>query len=102
MARARPGRPHLPYTTLFRSDPDHDRAPPSRAGRREHVEIEAVLGGAGDPERGGRLRAVRRELAGVPDPGPARGDRKSTRLNSSHRCISYAVFSLKKKRSTIY
>src|SRR5437879_6975267 len=27
----------------------------------------------------------------------ARGDRKSTRLNSSHRCISYAVFCLKKK-----
>src|SRR5437879_10720763 len=29
---------------------------------------------------------------------PADGDRKSTRLNSSHRCISYAVFCLKKKR----
>src|SRR5437762_6117915 len=28
-------------------------------------------------------------------------DRKSTRLNSSHRCISYAVFCLKKKRSTL-
>src|SRR5437763_6466450 len=30
-----------------------------------------------------------------------RGDRKSTRLNSSHRCISYAVFCLKKKKQTI-
>src|SRR5437879_7202787 len=30
----------------------------------------------------------------------ASGDRKSTRLNSSHRCISYAVFCLKKKNST--
>src|SRR5437764_10759458 len=30
-------------------------------------------------------------------PSPARRDRKSTRLNSSHRCISYAVFCLKKK-----
>src|SRR5437762_4705489 len=29
------------------------------------------------------------------------GDRKSTRLNSSHRCISYAVFCLKKKTSTV-
>src|SRR5437762_10536244 len=28
-------------------------------------------------------------------------DRKSTRLNSSHRCISYAVFCLKKKKSTV-
>src|SRR5437762_12227435 len=31
-------------------------------------------------------------------PGRANGDRKSTRLNSSHRCISYAVFCLKKKK----
>src|SRR5437879_9958083 len=30
--------------------------------------------------------------------GPECGDRKSTRLNSSHRCISYAVFCLKKKK----
>src|SRR5437763_2190632 len=29
---------------------------------------------------------------------PGKGDRKSTRLNSSHRCISYAVFCLKKKK----
>src|SRR5208337_981837 len=33
--------------------------------------------------------------------GPARQDRKSTRLNSSHRCISYAVFCLKKKKMLI-
>src|SRR5437879_6739780 len=32
--------------------------------------------------------------------GLARKDRKSTRLNSSHRCISYAVFCLKKKKQT--
>src|SRR5437762_11472173 len=36
-------------------------------------------------------------LVMYPEP-PARKDRKSTRLNSSHRCISYAVFCLKKKR----
>src|SRR5436189_2475872 len=40
-----------------------------------------------------------------PFPGPFRAvsperDRKSTRLNSSHRCISYAVFCLKKKKNT--
>src|SRR5437879_8269794 len=36
---------------------------------------------------------------GVPVPARlCRGDRKSTRLNSSHRCISYAVFCLKKKK----
>src|SRR5437762_4674515 len=34
-------------------------------------------------------------------PEPVEGDRKSTRLNSSHRCISYAVFCLKKKRKNL-
>jgi len=39
--------------------------------------------------------------AGVPDSLPTvHKDRKSTRLNSSHRCISYAVFCLKKKKKT--
>src|SRR5437762_2390134 len=33
------------------------------------------------------------------EPGKGSGDRKSTRLNSSHRCISYAVFCLKKKKN---
>src|SRR5437763_12646594 len=32
--------------------------------------------------------------------GPMRTDRKSTRLNSSHRCISYAVFCLKRKNAS--
>src|SRR5437763_3137455 len=47
---------------------------------------------------------VGRGPAGPGDPGAGalrgdrRGDRKSTRLNSSHRCISYAVFCLKKKK----
>src|SRR5207248_5930892 len=38
--------------------------------------------------------------AGI-DEHPAEGDRKSTRLNSSHRTISYAVFCLKKKKITV-
>src|SRR6266481_8864109 len=37
-------------------------------------------------------------LAPPPSPHPPRGDRKSTRLNSSHSSISYAVFCLKKKK----
>src|ERR1017187_5289421 len=36
----------------------------------------------------------------LPGSHPRQGDRKSTRLNSSHRCISYAAFCLKKRRST--
>src|SRR5437762_10078294 len=47
---------------------------------------------------------ARGELSGCPTREPGRkrnaaADRKSTRLNSSHRCISYAVFCLKKKKT---
>src|SRR5690349_22879601 len=79
----------FPYTTLFRS-----RRPAHPAGR------------AGRPGRRGRAgrRPVpdRKVAAARPVPGgrarPGRGDRKSTRLNSSHVEISYAVFCLKKKK----
>src|SRR5437879_9911716 len=91
----------FPYTTLFRSHV-HPAAKPEFAGlgRREldrgglergerHVDPEVLehdpLGAIGG------LVAV--ELQPI-----APRDRKSTRLNSSHRCISYAVFCLKKKK----
>src|SRR5215510_15809056 len=79
MIRRPPRSTLFPYTTLFRS---------RRRGR---------PGPAGPPGR----------HAGRPDPGAARfprrraagrRDRKSTRLNSSHVAISYAVFCLKKKK----
>src|SRR5260221_1969122 len=44
-----------------------------------------------------RVELVHRAQAGVG--GDGRGDRKSTRLNSSHTVISYAVFCLKKKKT---
>src|SRR5437764_11347853 len=65
----------FPYTTLFRSN--------NLREAREQV---------GKAENGPLLR---REDVIAPEE-----DRKSTRLNSSHRCISYAVFCLKKKKST--
>src|SRR5437762_11355350 len=43
---------------------------------------------------------VLRRAAPKPQPRQHPRDRKSTRLNSSHRCISYAVFCLKKKKKT--
>src|SRR5437764_4659220 len=98
MFRPPPRSTLFPYTTLFRSRPlpldpklgqlvgvdlgnqafdEHLRAP-----RVELVDHRADLAelrlGRGDDQRV--------------------GDRKSTRLNSSHRCISYAVFCLKKKK----
>src|SRR5712675_2718669 len=70
MIRRPPRSTLFPYTTLFRSRLDR---PPVHAGR--------------------GLPAARR--------GPPRArDRKSTRLNSSHGYISYAVFCLKKKKKT--
>src|SRR5947199_4216021 len=76
----RPPRSTLfPYTTLFRSRLPHQ--PP----RRPPGHLPAP--GAGD----------RRHLRGAGGL-PGRRDRKSTRLNSSHLGISYAVFCLKKKK----
>src|SRR5438876_7721081 len=78
----RPPRPTLfPYTTLFRST-DRSRARARARTRRR----------PGIPTPGGRKRAPR-----SPARGRAAEDRKSTRLNSSHPSISYAVFCLKKK-----
>src|SRR6267143_3868635 len=50
--------------------------------------------------RSRRERPTVRQVGGGGTSGPARRDRKSTRLNSSHSSISYAVFCLKKKKST--
>src|SRR3712207_8498652 len=90
MIRRPPRSTLFPYTTLFRSPLG---AP---AGERPTERDEATRElGAG---------AVLGVLRGGPDPGgPAREgrlhrDRKSTRLNSSHANISYAVFCLKKKK----
>src|SRR5438132_10681905 len=93
----RPPRSTLfPYTTLFRSV-DAGQG----AGRGVHARGEGRLdGGLRDPvgddagRRAGGLTAVQ--------PEDAARDRKSTRLNSSHTVISYAVFCLKKKKKKKY
>src|SRR2546422_7347503 len=95
MIRRPPRSTLFPYTTLFRSqsletierrinalgltEPTIQR----RGGRNDN-EILVQLPGEGDPTR---AKAVIQA-----------GDRKSTRLNSSHGYISYAVFCLKKKK----
>src|SRR5687768_17948169 len=91
MLRRPPRSTLFPYTTLFRS---------LGASLAEHV---------GDPDA--FATALRHGLIGLADPeyqegvryvapgiGQVHGDRKSTRLNSSHGYISYAVFCLKKKK----
>src|SRR3712207_7753254 len=96
MIRRPPRSTLFPYTTLFRSAP---RRPPSRSSRadRGRHEVERV-------HRAGDSRGATTPRRAV-EPGRARdaagcGDRKSTRLNSSHANISYAVFCLKKKNET--
>src|SRR2546426_7840405 len=74
MIRRPPRSTLFPYTTLFRSD--------RRGERREEQE---------SPERGGDTVSSHGEPL----------DRKSTRLNSSHLVISYAVFCLKKKKNNL-
>src|SRR3712207_8789274 len=90
MIRRPPRSTLFPYTTLFRSVPQGRSARHgSAAGRQEDVEVAGH--GRCDPA-GGRRGADAQE-------DPACRDRKSTRLNSSHANISYAVFCLKKKNN---
>src|SRR2546426_7359418 len=100
MIRRPPRSTLFPYTTLFRSHPLHvleahlvERRGAVRPGAEPQVarSHRAFLG----HQHGPLDRVV--ELADVPRPGNVR-DRKSTRLNSSHLVISYAVFCLKKKK----
>src|SRR5437660_7589297 len=95
MIRRPPRSTLFPYTTLFRSQAvgalgsnsgTHLRLEPGHADHEEFVE---VVGG--DREK---AHAFEHGMGGV-----FRLDRKSTRLNSSHVAISYAVFCLKKKKT---
>src|SRR2546426_7587522 len=95
MIRRPPRSTLFPYTTLFRSagtvgDPTAHRSgwPLPRPG------APGDRGSRLAPAGAGKGRAVR--LRGVVSDGR---DRKSTRLNSSHLVISYAVFCLKKKNN---
>src|SRR5258708_34653817 len=85
MIRRPPRSTLFPYTTLFRSR----RLPrPRTAARRRCAPARRCL------SAGRRGRARRRR-------GARPRDRKSTRLNSSHQIISYAVFCLKKKKQQL-
>src|SRR5256885_12338217 len=90
MIRRPPRSTLFPYTTLFRSDSDwiesaekHGDVDAGRACFRSHLLSQGSLSTRCFDGRNAR-----------------RSDRKSTRLNSSHLVISYAVFCLKKKKKT--
>src|SRR5262245_63592688 len=87
MFRRPPRSTLFPYTTLFRSGPHGVSNPNSNHSAPGLLPVRP--GGGTDPRRAGGSILLRA------------GDRKSTRLNSSHLGISYAVFCLKKKKNKI-
>src|SRR5258708_17890523 len=102
MIRRPPRSTLFPYTTLFRSLaaghlPDLSRR--VAAGDRNPVAVRAERDGV-DPCRMADGWARGFSGFGFPELGLA-SDRKSTRLNSSHQIISYAVFCLKKKKTQL-
>src|SRR5256886_4470880 len=105
MIRRPPRSTLFPYTTLFRSPAAAavGRAVDAVAEGRGGTNEESLPGaGPQDVVRRGRHgeRADRLYRLAVERRLPVHPDRKSTRLNSSHSQISYAVFCLKKKKST--
>src|SRR3712207_7240105 len=102
MIRRPPRSTLFPYTTLFRSQPPDGE----HGGRDERRRRGQLLPAGQEDDRQGRgQQGEQRQQR----PGRERGwrggvdhadrDRKSTRLNSSHANISYAVFCLKKKKN---
>src|SRR5260221_9139691 len=84
MIRRPPRSTLFPYTTLFRS------------GRPEYESLLRWRTPPPSPQRAVRCSSDSRRRTALCGDG---GDRKSTRLNSSHTVISYAVFCLKKKKA---
>src|SRR5690348_17960690 len=76
----------FPYTTLFRSDGMNT---PSDCRRYEYTVMPSAVKGSPGENRNKSFTMMAKKIC---------GDRKSTRLNSSHPSISYAVFCLKKKK----
>src|SRR3712207_7782744 len=94
MIRRPPRSTLFPYTTLFRSRGNLPEVP-DEAGH--WPQSRETLGGAcGDKARLAPHMVV--ALSHIPTRACVTQDRKSTRLNSSHANISYAVFCLKKKK----
>src|SRR5256885_11168596 len=99
MIRRPPRSTLFPYTTLFRSI--QGPVPVAEPVRKAVAGPDGDCGAGsfdrlfepGEPSAGARVVAAKRSCG-------AAGDRKSTRLNSSHLVISYAVFCLKKKSET--
>src|SRR2546426_9310195 len=97
MIRRPPRSTLFPYTTLFRSQPGRGRClAPGRTAPDQNEDEEAPQ--QRRPHKPGALSYDPTTIQCTPS---TQGDRKSTRLNSSHLVISYAVFCLKKKTNVM-
>src|SRR3712207_7318854 len=102
MIRRPPRSTLFPYTTLFRSvegDPRRGLRRDRWAGRADDHALVRVVARARDRVVVGITRIARNPAVSARQRRRERIDRKSTRLNSSHANISYAVFCLKKKKT---
>src|SRR3712207_7695959 len=95
MIRRPPRSTLFPYTTLFRS-------PHLRVDRAQHQLVSRGRDDLAQLQQPRDVRGVDELRATEVDDDAERLDRKSTRLNSSHANISYAVFCLKKKKMSIH
>src|SRR5258707_1941071 len=93
MIRRPPRSTLFPYTTLFRSRGAHHPQRPGALGRGRRGESEQAERDERDPGHHGCATVTRIAFVALSL------DRKSTRLNSSHANISYAVFCFKKKKT---
>src|SRR3712207_8728561 len=101
MIRRPPRSTLFPYTTLFRSPATGTgrlASDGSGANLRGRSAVARARRGERDGRRGKALSGARAAGRAGADPVHGHIDRKSTRLNSSHANISYAVFCLKKKK----
>src|SRR5258708_22498761 len=96
MIRRPPRSTLFPYTTLFRSRAAALKSAGQLAQRSEEIAVFDFF--QGDPLARQALLGVEQRI--VEGEAQLLLDRKSTRLNSSHQIISYAVFCLKKKKKT--
>src|SRR3712207_8643911 len=101
MIRRPPRSTLFPYTTLFRSRGGRVEVDDDRPVDEAEIGLERVRRREVAAQHVRDCRARTRQRFGLlghdAEPQLARSDRKSTRLNSSHANISYAVFCLKKK-----
>src|SRR5258708_10023222 len=87
MIRRPPRSTLFPYTTLFRSDMNELKRVATNTYDNDKAWMNRIIRGIGELDKQIRMLKIENEQ-----------DRKSTRLNSSHQIISYAVFCLKKKK----